>query len=91
MPLLVPLDLFAHLCDSYDMKGLANIVTSSPEVLGGTPVFTGTRVPAQNLLDCLEEGDSIDLFLYDFPTVKRGQVVAMLEAAKQEVLEAVPA
>lgn len=45
----------------------------------------------QNLLDCLEAGDSIDLFLYDFPTVKREQVIAVLEAAKQEVLEAVPA
>ena len=73
------------------MKGLANIITSSPDVLGGTPVFAGTRVPAQNLLDCLEEGDSIDLFLYDFPTVKRVQVVAVLEAAKREMLEAVPA
>ena len=73
------------------MKGLANIITSSPDVLGGTPVFAGTRVPAQNLLDCLEAGDSIDLFLYDFPTVKREQVVAVLEAAKREMLEAVPA
>jgi len=73
------------------MKGLTNIITSSPDILGGVPVFAGTRVPAQNLLDCLEEGDSIDLFLYDFPTVKREQVVAVLEAAKQEVLEAVPA
>ena len=73
------------------MKGLANIITASPEILGGVPVFAGTRVPARNLLDCLEEGDSIDLFLYDFPTVKREQVVAVLEAAKQEVLEAVPA
>ena len=73
------------------MKGLANIITSSPDVLGGTPVFAGTRVPAQNLLDCLEEGDSIDLFLYDFPTVKREQVVAVLEAAKRDMLEAVPA
>ena len=73
------------------MKGLANIITSSPDVLGGTPVFAGTRVPAQNLLDCLEEGDSIDLFLYDFPTVKREQVVAVLEAAKREMLEAIPA
>lgn len=73
------------------MKGLAKIVTSSRDILGGTPVFAGTRVPVQNLLDCLEDGDSIDLFLYDFPTVKREQVVAMLEAAKQEVLEAVPA
>jgi uncharacterized protein (DUF433 family) len=73
------------------MRGLSKIVMSSSEILGGTPVFAGTRVPVQNLLDCLEEGDSIDLFLYDFPTVKREQVIAVLEAAKQEVLEAVPA
>jgi len=73
------------------MKGLSNIVTSSVEILGGTPVFAGTRVPVRNLIDCLEAGDSIDLFLYDFPTVKREQVVAVLEAAKQEMLEAVPA
>jgi uncharacterized protein (DUF433 family) len=73
------------------MKSLSNIVISSPEILKGTPVFAGTRVPVQNLLDCLETGDSIDLFLYDFPTVKREQVIAVLEAAKQEMMEAVPA
>ncbi|NCC62144.1 MAG: DUF433 domain-containing protein [Verrucomicrobiae bacterium] len=73
------------------MKGLSNIITTCPDVLGNTPVFAGTRVPVQNLLDCLEEGDSIDLFLYDFPTVKREQVIAILEAAKREVLEAIPA
>jgi len=72
------------------MKGLSNIVTSSADILKGTPVFAGTRVPVRNLLDCLEAGDSIDLFLYDFPTVKREQVVALLEAAKQE-MEAIPA
>lgn len=66
-----------------NMRGLANIVVSSPDILGGTPVFAGTRVPVKNLLDCLEGGDSIDLFLYDFPTVKRAQVIAVLEAAKQ--------
>ena len=73
------------------MKGLSNIVRSSPDILGNTPVFAGTRVPVQNLIDCLEAGDSIDLFLYDFPTVEREQVIAVLEAAKQEMLEAVPA
>jgi uncharacterized protein (DUF433 family) len=73
------------------MKGLSNIVTSSTEILGGTPVFAGTRVPVQNLIDCLEAGDSIDLFLYDFPTVKCEQVLAVLEAAKQEMLKAVTA
>ena len=73
------------------MKGLSDIVTSTEEILSGTPVFTGTRVPVQNLIDCLESGDSIDLFLYDFPTVKREQVIAVLEAVKREMLEAVPA
>lgn len=73
------------------MKGLSDIVTSTREILAGTPVFTGTRVPVQNLIDCLESGDSIDLFLYDFPTVKREQVIAVLEAVKREMLEAVPA
>ncbi|MFW6152613.1 MAG: DUF433 domain-containing protein [Verrucomicrobiota bacterium] len=73
------------------MKSLSNIITSSPDILKGTPVFAGTRVPVQNLLDCLEAGDSIDLFLYDFPTVKREQVIAVLEAAKQEIMEPIPA
>ncbi len=74
-----------------NMKGLSEIIEPSPDILKGTPVFSGTRVPVQNLLDCLESGDSIDLFLYDFPTVKREQVIAVLEAAKQEMLEAIPA
>ena len=73
------------------MKGLSKVIISSPDILKGTPVFSGTRVPVQNLLDCLEAGDSIDLFLYDFPTVKREQVIAVLQAVKQEVLEATPA
>ena len=62
------------------------VIVSDPETLGGTPVFAGTRVPFQNLIDCLEEGDSIDLFLYDFPTVSREQVIAVLEAAKERLL-----
>lgn len=73
------------------MKGLSKIIASSPDILNGTPVFAGTRVPVQNLLDCLEAGDSIDLFLYDFPTVQREQVIAVLEAVKREVQETVPA
>jgi len=68
------------------MKGLDKIITSSLEIMGGTPVFAGTRVPVQNLIDCLEAGDSIDLFLYDFPTVSREQVIAVLEAAKEDML-----
>ena len=55
------------------------VVTTSPEVMGGTPVFPGTRVPVQTLLDYLEAGDSIDDFLTGFPTVTREHVVAFLE------------
>ena len=66
---------------------LNKIIERDPGTLGGTPVFAGTRVPFQNLIDCLEAGDSIDLFLYDFPTVAREQVVAVLEAAKENVPE----
>ena len=57
------------------------LVTSSPDVLSGTPVFAGTRVPVQALLDYLAGGESIDDFLGGFPTVKREQVVAFLEEA----------
>jgi uncharacterized protein (DUF433 family) len=55
------------------------VVTTTPEVMGGTPVFPGTRVPVQTLLDYLEAGDSIDDFLAGFPTVTREHVVAFLE------------
>ena len=67
-------------------KSLDQIITRDPETLGGTPVFAGTRVPFRNLIDCLEGGDSIDLFLYDFPTVTREQVIAVLETAKERLL-----
>jgi uncharacterized protein (DUF433 family) len=55
------------------------VVSSTPEIMGGTPVFPGTRVPVQTLLDYLEAGDSIDDFLAGFPTVTREHVVAFLE------------
>lgn len=64
------------------------IVSVSDKVLGGEPVFAGTRVPAKTLLDYLEAGDSLDLFLYDFPTVARQQAVAVLEWAKGSLLTA---
>ena len=65
------------------------VVTSSADIMGGTPVFPGTRVPVQTLLDYIEAGDSIDEFLEGFPTVTRTQVVAFLEhAAKLAVTEA---
>jgi uncharacterized protein (DUF433 family) len=56
-----------------------SVVTSSPDIMGGTPVFPGTRVPVQTLLDYIEGGESIDEFLGGFPTVSRAQVVAFLE------------
>jgi len=57
------------------------VVTSASDIMGGTPVFTGTRVPVQTLLDYLEAGESIDDFLAGFPSVKRAQVVEFLERA----------
>lgn len=65
------------------------VIVSDPDILGGTPVFSGTRVPFQNLMDYLEAGDSIDLFLYDFPAVSRNQVIAALEVAKDKLLSQV--
>ena len=62
------------------------IVTSSPDILSGTPVFAGTRVPVQALIDYLEGGETIDDFLAGFPTVKREQIVAFLEEAKARMI-----
>jgi len=69
---------------------LENIVHSDPEILGGTPVFVGTRVPVQNLLDYLRGGDTLEDFLVDFPSVKREQAEAALDVAG-EALTAVAA
>ena len=66
-----------------------SIVTVSQEVMGGTPVFTGTRVPIQTLLDYLEGGQSIDEFLEGFPTVSRIQVISFLETAKSIMVKRV--
>lgn len=59
-----------------------DVIVKDPEILGGTPVFRGTRVPFQALLDYLEGGDTLDEFIDDFPTVTRDAAVAALEAAK---------
>ena len=63
-----------------------NVITRDPEVLGGTPVFRGTRVPFQALLDYLEGGQTLDDFLDDFPTVTREAAVHALEHAKALVV-----
>ncbi len=62
------------------------LISCSPDIMGGTPVFYGTRVPVQTLLDYLEAGETIDEFLEGFPTVKRDQVVAFLEEAKARMV-----
>jgi uncharacterized protein (DUF433 family) len=62
------------------------IVTSSPDILSGAPVFAGTRVPVQALIDYLEGGETIDDFLAGFPTVRREQVVAFLEEATARMI-----
>ncbi len=65
------------------------LIICSPDVMGGTPVFAGTRVPVQTLLDYLEGGETIDDFLEGFPTVSREQVIAFLEEAKDRMVAAV--
>lgn len=62
------------------------IISASPEILGGTPVFAGTRVPVQTLIEYLKAGESIEDFLEGFPTVKRDQVLAFLDEATDLVL-----
>jgi uncharacterized protein (DUF433 family) len=64
------------------MPTLESVVRSDPAILGGTPVFAGTRVPVKNLLDYLAAGDSLEKFLDHFPSVSREQAVAALEVAK---------
>ena len=68
---------------------LASIVHSDPDIMGGTPVFVGTRVPLQSLFDHLKAGDSIEVFLDGFPSVKREQVLAVLKLVEHEILESV--
>ena len=67
------------------MPSVATVIHSDPDILGGTPVFVGTRVPFRNLIDYLERNHSLDEFLDSFPTVSREQAVAALEAAHDAV------
>ena len=62
------------------------IVHSDPEILGGTPVFVGTRAQIQSLFDYLEGGETLDKFLRQFPSVKREQAIAALEIARDSVI-----
>jgi uncharacterized protein (DUF433 family) len=63
------------------------LVEVDPEKMSGTPVFTGTRVPVKNLFDYLEGGDSLEVFLDDFPTVSREQALGIIEASRQLLLD----
>ena len=67
-------------------KGLSGVINRDPDIVGGLPVFSGTRVLVQSLFDALEAGDTIDDFLEGFPTVKREQVIAVLEQSKKDIL-----
>lgn len=62
------------------------LITTSPDRLSGMPVFAGTRVPVQTLIDYLEAGDPLEAFLKDFPSVSREHAVAVLEVAKSALL-----
>lgn len=62
------------------------LITTSPDRLSGIPVFAGTRVPIQTLIDYLEAGDTLDEFLKDFPSVSREHAIAVLELAKSALL-----
>ncbi len=62
------------------------VISKDPDILGGTPVFRGTRVPIQTLFEYLEGGETLDDFLEGFPTVSRAMAVAALEEAKQLLL-----
>ena len=71
------------------MDDLKGIIHTDPEIMGGTPVFAGTRVPLQNLIDALEGGESIEDFLAGFPSVQRAQAIAVIEAGQLKMLETV--
>jgi uncharacterized protein (DUF433 family) len=68
------------------MRAKPAVVHSDPEILSGTPVFIGTRVPVQSLFDYLEGGDTVDEFLRQFPSVTRAQAIAALEFGRDSLL-----
>jgi uncharacterized protein (DUF433 family) len=68
---------------------MESIVSIDPEIMGGTPVFAGTRVPVQTLLDYFKGNDTLDAFLEDFPTVTKDQAILFLESAKSALVDRV--
>lgn len=86
LPVLMP-NLILKVTVRYHTHMKETIITAAPDVMGGTPVFTGTRVPVQTLTDYLKGGESIDDFLEGFPSVSREQVVAFLEEAEEQIVK----
>jgi uncharacterized protein (DUF433 family) len=82
-----PLSSWSSIQDRFVCVKLESVIRSDPDILGGTPVFLGTRVLVQSLFDHLESGDSIDEFLEGFPSVRRDQVIAVLEESRKELLQ----
>jgi uncharacterized protein (DUF433 family) len=72
-----------------DTQNIDRLINRDPEIMGGTPVFMGTRVPVKNLFDWLEGGDSLDYFLENFPSVTREHAVGVLELYKELLLSKV--
>jgi uncharacterized protein (DUF433 family) len=68
------------------MSTETTVVHSDPDILGGTPVFVGTRVPVQSLFDYIAGGDTLDEFLRQFPSVRREQAITALELARESLL-----
>lgn len=77
---------YPHYSVGKHMADLRSIIHSDPEIHSGDPVFVGTRVPVRTLLDYIEGGDSLDVFLDNFPSVSREQAVAFLEEAARTAL-----
>ena len=73
-----------------DTRIIDQILNRDSEIMGGTPVFRGTRVPVIALFDYLEAGDTVDVFLDHFPSVERDQVLALLEGLKAIALSETP-
>lgn len=84
--ILVQIDVEFSVARRQPMRTEQLPIHSDPEIMGGTPVFVGTRVPVQTLIDYLEAGDPLDDFLADFPSVTREHAVAVLELAKEMLL-----
>lgn len=82
--------LFAPLSRA-TIEAMSNVVHIDPEILGGTPVFRGTRVPVETFFDYIQGGEPLSEFLEDFPTVTQEQVLELLEEVKSEILPSVRA